>query len=142
MKNKTYVQKKEEIVRNWHFVDASGQVLGSLASDVAQKIMGKNKPSYSPNLDMGDNVVVTNAAKIAVTGNKMQNKIYYRHTGYPGGLKSTTLEELFEKDPAEVLRKAVWGMLPNNKLRKKRITHLYIYAGSEHPHKAWEASQK
>lgn len=135
---KTYAPNPNKIEKDWHFIDAQGQVLGRLATDIASKLMGKNKAVFAPNEDMGDKVVVTNAAKIAVTGNKMKNKVYYHHTGYPSGLRSETMEKLMARKPEEVLRKAVLGMLPKNKLRKVRMANLYIYKDSEHPHQAQE----
>ncbi len=135
---KTYAPNPNKIEKSWHFIDAQGQVLGRLATDIASKLMGKNKAIFAPNEDLGDKVVVTNASKIAVTGNKMKNKVYYHHTGYPSGLRSETMEKLMARKPEEVLRKAVLGMLPKNKLRKVRMANLYIYKDSEHPHQAQE----
>lgn len=135
-KNKTTVTKKEDIRREWHLVDVEGKILGSVASDIARLLLGKNKANYTPNLNMGDKVVVTNASKIEVTGKKLKNKIYRHSTGYPGALREESLEHLLERKPTEVLRRAVWGMLPKNKLRKERIRNLYIYKEEEHPHKA------
>lgn len=134
MKN-TYTTKKEDIVRNWHLFDVEGKVLGRVASDIAEILIGKDKAIFSPHVNVGDHVVVINAEKIAVTGRKLKNKVYYRNTGYPGGIKSQTLEQMLEKKPTEAIRKAVWGMLPKNKLRKDRMRNLHIYAGVEHPHK-------
>jgi large subunit ribosomal protein L13 len=135
---KTTVFTNEKVDRRWSFVDASDQVLGKVAADVAAKLIGKHRVEYTLNQNYGDKVVVTNAAKIAVTGNKMKTKVYRRYTGFPGGLRSRTLEEVMKKDPTEALRLAVKGMLPKNKLAKERLADLYIYAGSEHPHKAQE----
>lgn len=135
---KTYAPNNKQIKKEWHFIDADNKVLGRLASDIAVLLMGKNKPQYAPNAEIGDKVVVTNASKIAVTGKKLHDKTYYHHTGYPKGLRSITLEKLLEKKPTEVLRKAVEGMLPKNRLRKVRMSNLYIYEGIEHPHKAQE----
>ena len=133
---KTYSAKPGEVQRNWWVVDAEGKTLGRLASEIAIVLRGKNKPQYTAHVDTGDFVVVVNAEKIAVTGNKMKGKIYYRHSGYPGGLKSRTLGEMLERRPTEVLRKAVKGMLPKNRLAAQQITKLKIYAGPKHPHTA------
>jgi large subunit ribosomal protein L13 len=133
---KTYTAKPGEVPRKWWVVDAEGKNLGRLASEIATVLRGKNKPQYTPHVDTGDFVVVVNAQKIAVTGNKLKGKIYYRHSGYPGGLKSRTLGEMLERRPNEVLRKAVKGMLPKNRLAARQITKLKIYAGPEHPHAA------
>jgi large subunit ribosomal protein L13 len=133
---KTYSAKPGEVPRKWWVVDAEGKNLGRLASEIAVVLRGKNKPQYTPHVDTGDFVVVVNAQKIAVTGNKLRGKIYYRHSGYPGGLKSRTLGQMLERRPNEVLRKAVKGMLPKNRLAAKQLGKLKIYAGPEHPHVA------
>jgi large subunit ribosomal protein L13 len=133
---KTYSLKKGEIDKRWHVIDASGQTLGRLASDVAQLLMGKHKPTYSPHLDMGDFVIVVNAEKIRVTGKKLDDKIYYRHSGYVGGLKETTLATMLSRKPRQVLELAVRGMLPRNKLSRHLLGHLKVYAGPDHPHQA------
>jgi large subunit ribosomal protein L13 len=133
---KTYSVKASEIQRDWHLVDATYQVLGKLATRVAQLLMGKHKPMFSKHLDTGDNVVVVNAAKVKVTGNKMKNKLYYRHTGYPGGLKSINLEKLMETHPERVIEYAVKGMVPHNKLGVQMMKKLRVYAGAEHPHQS------
>ena len=133
---KTYSAKTGEITREWYIVDADGQVLGRLATQIADRLRGKGKPVYTPHVDTGDFVVVVNAEKITVTGNKLDDKIYYRHSGYPGGLKERTLREQLDRRPTEVLRKAVKGMLPRNRLARQQITKLKIYAGPEHPHEA------
>jgi large subunit ribosomal protein L13 len=133
---KTYSAKKGEIEREWYVVDAEGQVLGRLATQIADRLRGKGKPQYTPHVDTGDFVVVVNAEKIAVTGTKLDSKLYYRHSGYPGGLKQRPLREQLERQPTEVLRKAVKGMLPRNKLARQQITKLKIYAGPDHPHDA------
>jgi large subunit ribosomal protein L13 len=133
---KTYSAKPGEVQRNWWVVDASGKNLGRLASQIAVVLRGKNKPEFTPHVDTGDFVVVINAEKIAVTGNKTSRKIYYRHSGYPGGLKSETLGRLLERRPTEVLRRAVKGMLPKNRLAAKQLGKLKIYAGPSHPHVA------
>ena len=122
--------------RNWLVVDANGQTLGRLATQIADALRGKRKPEYTPHMDTGDFVVVVNAEKISVTGNKRADKRYYRHSGYPGGLKSRTLEEMLERRPEEVIRLAVKGMLPRNRLARKQITKLKVYAGPDHPHEA------
>ena len=133
---KTYSAKKGEIERDWYVVDAEGQVLGRLATQIADRLRGKGKPQYTPHVDTGDFVVVVNAEKIAVTGTKLDSKLYYRHSGYPGGLKQRPLREQLELRPTEVLRRAVKGMLPRNKLARQQITKLKIYAGPDHPHEA------
>lgn len=133
---KTYVAKPTDRERNWLIVDATGQTLGRLATQIADALRGKNKPTYTPHIDTGDFVVVVNAEKISVTGNKLAQKQYYRHSGYPGGLRSRTLSEMLERRPEEVLRIAVKGMLPRNRLARKQLTKLKIYAGAEHPHAA------
>ena len=131
---KTYMQKTAEVSRNWHLVDARGKVLGRVAVEIATKLIGKNKPTYTPHIDAGDYVVVINAADVAVTGNKEQEKVYYRHSNYPGGLRSETLGELKTRLPERVIEKAVYNMLPKNKLRSERMTRLKVYAGAEHKH--------
>ena len=132
---KTWNAKPGEVTRRWYVVDAEGQTLGRLATRIADTLRGKNKPEYTPHVDTGDFVVV-NAEKIRVTGNKLDQKLYYRHSGYPGGLRSRTLRAQLERRPTEVLRKAVKGMLPRNKLASAQIGKLKIYAGPEHPHSA------
>jgi large subunit ribosomal protein L13 len=133
---KTYSAKKGEIARDWYLVDAEGQTLGRLATRIADTLRGKGKPQYTPHVDTGDFVVVVNADKIHVTGNKLDQKRYYRHSGYPGGLRSRTLREQLDRRPTEVLRIAVKGMLPKNRLARQQINKLKIYAGPEHPHEA------
>ncbi len=133
---KTWNAKPGEIERRWFVVDAEGKNLGRLATQIADTLRGKNKPEYTPHVDTGDFVVVVNAEKIAVTGKKLDDKIYYRHSGYPGGLRSRTLREQLERRPTEVLRKAVKGMLPRNRLGRAQIVKLKIYAGPAHPHEA------
>lgn len=123
----------KEIKRNWHLIDAKDEVLGRLAVDIARKLTGKGKVNFVPYLDAGDYVVVTNASKVLVTGKKTKQKNYYRHSGYPGGLKVENFEHLINRRPTEVIRHAVWGMIPNNRLRRKMITRLKIFAGAEHP---------
>jgi large subunit ribosomal protein L13 len=133
---RTYSAKPGEIAREWYLVDAEGQTLGRLATQIADVLRGKRKPAYTPHVDTGDFVVVVNAEKIAVTGNKLDEKMYYRHSGYPGGMRARPLREQLERQPAEVLRKAVKGMLPKNKLAARQLMKLKIYAGPEHPHEA------
>ena len=133
---KTYVANPDDRERNWLLVDAEGQTLGRLATQIADALRGKRKPTYTPHVDTGDFVVVVNAEKISVTGQKRQEKMYYRHSGYPGGLKSRTLNDMLERRPEEVIRLAVKGMLPRNRLARKQITKLKVYAGPEHPHAA------
>lgn len=133
---KTYSQKANEIKRDWWLVDASTLPLGKLAVIIADKLMGKSKVSYTPHIDNGDYVVVTNAKLIQVTGNKMTQKMYYRHSGFPGGLKELKLEEVIEKNPSVAIREAVKGMLPKNKLAADRLARLKIFDGAEHAHTA------
>lgn len=133
---KTWNAKADEVERRWWLVDAEGKTLGRLATQIADTLRGKNKPQYTPHVDTGDFVVVVNAEKIAVSGKKLDEKLYYRHSGYPGGLKQRTLREQLDRRPTEVIRKAVKGMLPRNKLANRQITKLKVYAGAEHPHTA------
>ena len=133
---KTYNAKPGEITRDWYVVDAEGQTLGRLATQIADVLRGKRKAEYTPHVDTGDFVVVVNCEKIQVTGNKLDQKMYYRHSGFPGGLKERTLREQLQRRPTEVLRKAVKGMLPRNKLANAQIGKLKIYEGPEHPHEA------
>jgi large subunit ribosomal protein L13 len=133
---KTYNAKPGDVAREWYLVDAEGKTLGRLATQIADTLRGKRKPQYTPHVDTGDFVVVVNADKIAVTGNKLDQKRYYRHSGYPGGLRSRTLREQLQRRPTEVLRGAVKGMLPKNRLARRQLTKLKIYAGPEHPHTA------
>ncbi|MBN2537894.1 50S ribosomal protein L13 [candidate division WOR-3 bacterium] len=133
---KTFVQKKEEVSRNWHLVDAEGQVLGRLATGIARLLMGKHKPTWTAHVDDGDHVVVINAAGIRVTGKKVTDKIYYRHSGYPGGLKSRTYGEMQRRFPDRPLELAVKRMLPKNRHQSPRVQRLHIYAGPEHKHQA------
>ena len=133
---KTYNAKPGEIARDWYLVDAEGKTLGRLATQIADRLRGKSKPVFTPHVDTGDFVVVINAEKIAVTGKKLEQKMYYKHSGYPGGLKERTLEEMLERRPEEVIRIAVKGMLPRNRLARKQLTKLKVYAGPEHPHQA------
>ncbi len=132
MKTKSF--KSEDFEKNWHLVDAKNEVLGRLAVKIANILSGKNNPRYSPNADLGDFVVVVNAEKVKVTGNKSNQKNYYHHTGYPGGLKAKTFEKMQDDTPEKIIEKAVKGMLPKNKLSNKIIKKLKVYAGSAHPH--------
>jgi large subunit ribosomal protein L13 len=133
---RTYSAKPLEVERTWYVVDAEAQTLGRLATQIAGVLRGKGKPAYTPHVDTGDFVIVVNAEKIQVTGNKLDQKIYYRHSGYPGGLRERTLREQLERRPEEVLRKAVRGMLPKNRLASAQLRKLKIYAGPNHPHEA------
>lgn len=133
---KTYSQKAGEIKRDWWLLDASSLTLGKLAVIIADKLMGKSKITYTPHIDNGDYVVVINAKNIKVTGDKMVQKKYYRHSGYPGGIKELKLEEVIEKDPSRVIKEAVKGMMPKNKLAADRLARLKIFDGAEHPHTA------
>ena len=133
---KTYNAKPGEIAREWYVVDADGQTLGRLATRIADTLRGKGKAQYTPHVDTGDFVIVVNADKIAVTGDKLAQKRYYRHSGYPGGLRSRTLRDQLDRRPTEVIRKAVKGMLPKNRLAAKQLNKLKVYAGPEHPHEA------
>ncbi len=133
--NKTFtITNQNKPVTNWHFIDASGQVLGKLSTEVVKLLMGKHKPEFSLHINVGDKVVVTNVSKIVVTGKKATDKVYNWYTGYPGGLKSLTFEKMMLKDSREVIRSAVSGMLPKNKLRAVRMANLYVYKDGEHPH--------
>ncbi len=133
---KTYSQKSAEIKREWWVIDASSMPLGKLAVVIADKLMGKSKVTYTPHIDNGDYVVVTNAKKLVVTGDKMLQKKYYRHSGYPGGIKELRLEEVIEKDASRAIREAVKGMMPKNKLAAERLKRLRIFDGAEHAHAA------
>ena len=133
---KTYYPKPGEVERKWYVLDAEGQNLGRVASTVAHVLMGKDKPEYTPGVDLGDFVIVINAEKVAVTGNKLDEKIYYRHSGYPGGLKQITLREQLSRFPDRVINSAVWGMLPKNRYGRKLIGKLKVYRGTKHPHGA------
>ncbi|HEB65270.1 MAG TPA: 50S ribosomal protein L13 [Chloroflexi bacterium] len=133
---KTYYPKEKDLTRNWVLVDANDQNLGRLASRIAQILLGKHKPDFTPGVDNGDFVVVINAERVRVTGNKLDAKMYHRHSGYPGGLKSISLRDQLKKHPERVLRSAVWGMLPKNRHGRKLMRKLKIYAGPHHPHEA------
>ena len=135
MKN-TYMQKKEDIVRNWYVIDAEDQTLGRLATKVAHVLRGKHKPTYTPHVDCGDFVIVVNASKINLTGNKLNDKIYYNHSGYTGGLRERSARVMKEQYPEEMIERAVKGMLPKGRLGRQMYKKLFVYAGSEHPHMA------
>ena len=139
--DKTYVTRSKDIQREWYVVDAAGQTLGRLAARVARILRGKHKPTYSPSVDTGDFVIVVNAEKIHVTGRKMDQKIYYRYSGYPGGLKEITLRNLLQRHPARVIEHAVRGMLPKNRLGRQMFKKLKVYAGPDHPHAAQQPKQ-
>ncbi|MBW1853414.1 MAG: 50S ribosomal protein L13 [Deltaproteobacteria bacterium] len=132
----TYSAKKGEVERSWYIIDAENKVLGKVATKIAVILRGKHKPVFTPHVDTGDFVVVINAKKVHLTGKKLANKMYYRHTGYPGGLKSMSAEEMLKKKPVNIIKLAVRGMLPKNKLGRKQLTKLKVYSGSDHPHKA------
>ena len=133
---RTTMAKAEDAERNWVLVDAEGKILGRMATEIAAILRGKTKPTYTPHGDAGDFVVVINAEKVALTGRKWSQKMYYHHSGYPGGIKAISAEKLRQKRPEEIIRKAVWGMLPKNRLGRKLIKKLKVYAGPEHPHGA------
>jgi large subunit ribosomal protein L13 len=133
---KTYNARKEDIIRNWYVIDAEGQILGRLASEIARRLRGKHKPIYTPYVDTGDFVIVVNAGKVSLTGKKLSDKVYYHYSGYPGGLKKTYAGKLLEDNPDKVLNYAVKGMLPKNSLGRKMLKKLKIYAGNDHPHEA------
>ena len=134
MNNKTKSVKQSEVERQWHIFDAKGQVLGRMAVEIAKLLIGKGKPNYSPHVDMGDYVVVTNASEVLVTGRKPKQKKYYRFTGYIGNMKEASFEQVMEKNPTKVIRMAVSGMLPKNKLKSQRLKKLKIFAGDSHPY--------
>jgi large subunit ribosomal protein L13 len=131
---KTYSAKPQDVARQWYLVDAKGQTLGRLASEIATYLTGKHKPTYTAHIDTGDVVVVINAGDIKITGNKLLQKKYYRHSGYPGGIYETSLESMMESSPEKAIINAVKGMLPKNKLQAERLKRLKVYAGSDHPH--------
>jgi large subunit ribosomal protein L13 len=133
---KTFVANPATRERNWLVVDATGKTLGRLATQIADALRGKRKPEYTPHVDVGDFVIIVNAEKVSVTGNKRQEKRYYRHSGYPGGIRSRTLNDMLERQPEEVLRRAVKGMLPRNRLGRAQLRKLKVYAGPDHPHAA------
>jgi large subunit ribosomal protein L13 len=138
---KTFSAKSETVKRDWFVVDADGKTLGRLATELASRLRGKHKPEYTPHVDTGDYIVVVNAGKVAVTGNKAQDKMYYRHTGYPGGLKSISFEKLLAAKPEQVLEIAVRGMLPKGPLGRSMLTKLKVYGGAEHPHSAQQPQE-
>ncbi len=133
---KSFMARPREAERKWLLIDAEGQTLGRLATEIARLLRGKDKPQYTPHVDTGDFVVVVNAEKVVVTGKKAEQKVYYRHSGYPGGLKTTSYEEMLERKPTEILRRAVKGMMPKTRLGRQQLKKLKIYAGPEHPHEA------
>jgi large subunit ribosomal protein L13 len=138
---RTYQATSQDRERVWYVVDAEGKTLGRLATQIADVLRGKRKPTYTPHVDVGDFVIVVNAEKVAVTGDKREKKLYWRHSGYPGGIRSRTLGDLLEKRPEEVIRKAVKGMLPRNRLARQQLRKLKVYAGPEHPHQAQKPEQ-
>jgi large subunit ribosomal protein L13 len=133
---KSYMARPLEVERKWYVVDAEGKHLGRLATEIVRVLRGKNKPQYTPHVDVGDFVVVINADRVAVTGRKAEQRVYRRHSGYPGGMKETSYEQMLARKPTEVLRKAVYGMMPKSRLARKQFKKLKIYAGPEHPHAA------
>jgi large subunit ribosomal protein L13 len=133
---KSYMARPLEVERKWYVVDAEGKHLGRLATEIVRVLRGKNKPQYTPHVDVGDFVVVVNADRVGVTGRKAQQRVYRRHSGYPGGMKETSYEQMLARKPTEVLRKAVYGMMPKTRLARKQFKKLKIYAGPEHPHSA------
>ena len=138
---KTYLAPVNEIERKWYVVDAKDKILGRLATEIAHRLRGKHKPTFSPFIDNGDFIIVTNADRIQLTGKKWDDKKYYRHTGYMGGIKETTAKELLEKHPTDLITKAVKGMLPKNKIGRAQLKKLKVYAGAEHPHKAQQPAE-
>ena len=132
----TFMQRKEDVVRNWYVIDAEGQNLGRLAAQVSRILMGKTKPTYTPHIDCGDNVIIINASKVNLTGKKLDNKIYYNHSGYTGGLRERTAREMIEKYPVEMIERSVKGMLPKGRLGRQMYKKLFVYEGNEHPHMA------
>lgn len=139
MKN-SYMQKKEEVVRNWYVIDAEGISLGRVAAKVANVLRGKHKPTYTPNIDCGDYVIVVNASKVNLTGDKLNKKVYYDHSGYTGGLRERTAREMIENYSTEMVERAVKGMLPKNRLGRQMFKKLFVYEGAEHPHAAQQPS--
>lgn len=140
--NKTVMFKKEDIERDWHLIDARGKRLGPLAAEVAKNLIGKHKVNFTPHINVGDKVIVINAADVEVSGDKMKTKKYFRHTGYPGGIRELTLQQMMDKDPTKVIEKAVKRMLPQNKLLKRRMKNLFVYADSDHKHEAQLKAQE
>ena len=137
---KTFTAKPETVKRDWFVVDAAGQTLGRLATEIASRLRGKHKPTFAPHMDMGDFVIIVNAEKVALSGSKATKKMAYRHSGYPGGLSSTPYGELLDKDARKAIEKAVWGMLPKNKLGRQMLKKLKVYSGPNHPHAAQQAT--
>ena len=137
----SYMQKKEEVVRDWYVIDAEGQNLGRLATKVATILRGKHKPTFTPHIDCGDNVIIINASKVNLTGDKLDKKIYYNHSGYTGGLRERTARTMRDKYPVEMVERAVKGMLPNGRLGRATYTKLFVYAGPEHPHQAQQPKE-
>jgi large subunit ribosomal protein L13 len=133
---RTYMAKQDEVQRKWYLIDAEDKTLGRMATEVARILRGKHKPTFTPHIDTGDHVIVVNAEKVKVTGNKFKDKQYYRHTGYPGGLKVINFAALISKKPEQVIEKAVWGMIPHNRLGRSVIKKLRVYRGPNHPHAA------
>ena len=133
---KSYMARPAQVERKWHLIDAEGQTLGRLATEIARLLRGKNKPQYTPHVDTGDFVVVVNAERVVVTGKKAEQRVYRRHSGYPGGMKETSYEQMLARKPTEILRKAVYGMMPKTRLARQQFRKLKIYAGPEHPHTA------
>lgn len=142
MSNTKTTAPKKELIKKWYFYDATNRVLGMLASDIAKILIGKNNPMFAPNQNTGGVVVVTNVEKIAITGNKTKKKTYIHYTGFPGGLREQKFEDVYAKDPRQILIKAVQGMLPKNRLRAERLRNLHVYVGSEHPHQAQATGQE
>lgn len=138
---KTISANKATVQKNWIVVDAEGAILGRLTSEIAKVLRGKNKPSFTPHVDCGDNVIVINAEKVRLTGNKMNDKVYIRHTGHPGGQRETTPRQMLAKDPRRIIEHAVKGMLPKNRLGRRLFTNLHVYAGNEHPHAAQQPKE-
>ncbi len=133
---KTYMANSQNVDRKWYVVDAADKPLGRVATEVARILKGKHKPTYTPHVDTGDHVIILNAERVALTGNKLQDKMYYRHSGHPGGIKSVSAGTLRAKNPERMLKLAVWGMLPHNRLGRKMIKKLRVYKGDQHPHQA------
>ena len=133
---KTYLPKMKDVQKKWYVIDAEGKTLGRLASQIAAILRGKHKPTFTPYMDMGDNIIVINAEKVQVTGRKSEQKMYYRHSGYPGGIKGTSYSDMLKSKPEKIITLAVKGMLPHNRLGRKIIKHLKVYAGPNHPHEA------
>ena len=138
---KSYMARPLEVERKWYVVDAEGKHLGRLATEIVRVLRGKNKPQYTPHVDVGDFVVVVNADRVVVTGRKAEQRVYRRHSGYPGGMKETSYEQMLARKPTEILRKAVYGMMPKSRLARKQFKKLKIYAGHEHPHSAQDPQE-